>query len=517
MESRWDFEYKPSLRACAVHCYKKQVITRKTQHRIPTLSEAEAHIPPSAGRAKPFLVADAVYLLMVYAFFITLPPLGRDYAALARPDSILFFGKLVALFGGQGWAYLLFNLALLYGCMMLILILTRHLTNGPWWLGSVAAVLFMANPVKTEAVLNISGIRELWPAFMALLTLLVYIKCRQSESHSIRLLPLSAYLIAILTGPINITLFAVIVALEYSLFKKHSRCWMPIAFVGIIALLMGGQAFMPGAFHPAKMFAPLFYVAYPIGMLPDTVAFFQQGPFVGYVLGVIAAIASIWLIRKINNPAFTFGILGAAAFRLCQGSFTVEPVTLAGGGQLMLPAALAAIAVAGFFAALLKEPRWRKSVVRFTTLLCIAAMCCQIWVNLHWRRAGQELLQFHQDAEQLTQNSLGEPVAVAPDIQYYRTAPMMLYESVKYRTALSEPLPVIPYAPINLIPPVNITIERYSPHAIALSVQGLAVPETDTPPLFSRDWWLHRYEKRKPVILEIEAGERLFSEVLAPF
>ncbi len=481
------------------------------------MPETETHTTPTPGRAKPFFVADAVYLLMVYAFFITLPPLGRDYAALARPDSVLFFGKLVAFFGGHAWAYLLVNLVLLYGCMMLILILSRHLTNGPWWLGSVAAVMFMANPVKTEAVLNISGIRELWPAFMALLTLLVYIKCRQSNRKIARWLPLAVYVVAIVTGPTNIMLFAVIVVLEYTLFKQRSRCWIPIACVGVIALFMGGQAFMPDAFHPAKMFAPLFYVAYPIGMLPDTVAFFQQWPIVGYVLGALAAVAGIWLIRKVNNPAFTFGILGAVAFRLCQGSFTVDPITLAGGGQLMLPAAFATIAVAGFFAALLKEPHWRKSVVRFTTLLCIATMCCQVWVNLHWRRAGQEVRQFQADAVTTTQATPGEPVALVPNIQYYRTAPMMLYESVKYRTPFSDPLPVIPYAPINVIPPVSITIDHYSPHAITLSVQGLAVPEIDTPPLFSREWWLHRYEPRKPVVLEVEAGERLFSEVLVPF
>lgn len=474
------------------------------------MSETETHTAVPPDRVIPFFVADAIYLLAVYAFFITLPPLGRDYAALSRPDSILFFGKFVTLFGGHAWAYLLANLILLYGCMALVLLLTRQLTNGPWWLGSVAAVLFMANPVKTEAVLNICGVRELWPAFMALLTLLVYIKCRQLESPTLRLLPLSAYLVAILTGPVNIMLFAVVIVLEYTLFEQRSRCWIPIACAGVIALFMGGQALMPGALYPAKMFAPLFYIIYPIGMLPDTVAFFQQWPILGHVLGIVTAIAGIWLIRKIHNPALTFGVLGAVAFRLFQGSFTVEPITLAGGGQLMLPVALAAIAVAGFFHALLRDTYWRKSVVRFTTLLCIIAMCCQIWVNLHWRHAGKAVLDFQKDAVQATQDSPKEPVALVPDIQYYRTAPMMLYESVKYRTPFNKPLPVIPYAPINVIPPVDISIDHYSPHAITLSVQGLAVPETDTPQLFSREWWLHRYQPRKPVSIHLEAGELLF-------
>lgn len=482
-----------------------------------THTAALAESIPPTGRAKPLLVADAIYLLVVYAFFLTLPPLGRDYAALARPDSVLFFGKLLALFDNHAWAYLMLNLVLLYSCMALILVLTRYLTNSPWWLGSVAAVLFMANPTKTEAVLNISGIRELWPVFMALLTLLVYIRCRQSESHSIRLMPLSAYLVAILTGPVNITLFVVIVVLEYTLFKKHSRCWMPMTLVGIIALLMGGQAFMPDAFHPAKMFVPLFYIVYPIGMLPDTVVFFEQWPTVGYALGIATAITGIWLIRKVNNPAFTFGLLGAVTFRLGQGSVVVDPVTLAGGGQLILPTALISIAIAGFFAALLKNSYWRKSVVRITTLLCIFVMGCQIWVNVQWRHAGQEVQQFQNDAIATTTATPGEAIALVPDIRYYRTAPMMLSESVKYQTPFNEPLPIIPYAPINVTPPVKITLEKYSPQEITLSVQGLVVPKPKAPPFFSRDWWLHRHEKQQPVPIHLNAKHHPFSSVIMPF
>lgn len=471
---------------------------------------------PSTGRAKPFFIADAIYLTMVYAFFIALPPLGRDYAALARPDGILFFSSLVRMFDGYSWAYLLFNLVLLYGCMALILTLTKKLTKGPWWLGSVAAVMFMANPVKTEAVLNISGIRELWPGFMALLTLLVYMQCRQSDGRVVRWLPLVVYLVAILTGPLNIMLFAVIITLEYTVYKQHTRRWMPVAVAGIVALLMSGQWAMPGALHPARMVTPLFFVVYPIGMLPDTVSFFEHWPLTGYVIGIMILVAGVWLIRKVHNPAFTFGLVGAVAFRLCQGGFTVDPVTLAGGGQLLVPAALVSIAIAGFFHTTLEEPHWRKSVVRFTTLLCVAVMCCQVWVNLHWRHAGHEVERFQNSATLATQHLPGEPVCLAPDIQYYRTAPMMLYESVKYKTPFSEPLPVIPLLPINVIPPANIIVEHYSPHAITLSVQGLAAPEENTLSLFSREWWLHRYHHREAVRVELEAGEWLFPEILIP-
>ena len=474
--------------------------------------ETENHTAPAVrhSRATPLFVADALYLAMVYAAFLAIPPLGRDYAALARPDAVLFFTSLTRLFGGYGWMYLLLNLVLLYGCMALILVLTRHLTRGPWWLGSVAAVLFMANPVKTEAVLAISGVRDLWPGFMALLTLYVYVRCRQSAKVGAVQLPALVYLAAILTGPINIMLFVVVIVLEYSVYKEKTRRWLPLAIFGTIALFMSGQWAMSGALHPVRMFAPLFFVVYPIGMLPDTVLFFQQLPLAGYGLSAVVVLLGAWLIRKVNKPAFTFGLLGAAAFRLCQGGFTVDAVTLAGGGQLMLPAALLAIAVAGFFQAVMENSKWRITVVRVTTLLCIAAMCCQIWVNLHWRHAGQEALRVQKAVAEARRENPGEALALVPDIQYYRTAPMMLSESVKYQTPFSTPQPVVSLLPISVIPPVDIAVETYTRRKVVVSVQGLAAPEPETPSFFSRCWWLRRYQPPPPFTLQAEAVEQPF-------
>ncbi|HDP34855.1 MAG TPA: hypothetical protein ENN29_07070 [Candidatus Hydrogenedentes bacterium] len=460
----------------------------------------------SRDRAMPLFVADGIYLAAVYAFFLAIPPLGRDYAALARPDSVVFFDGMTRLFGAHGWMYLLVNFALLYGCVALILALARNLTDGPWWLGSVAAVLFMANPVKTEAVLNLSGVRDLWPCFMALLTIYVYLVCRESNLRGAGLAPLFVYLIAVLTGPLNITLFAVLMALEFFVFEKRTQRWLPIAVAGAIALFASGQWAIAGALGPARMFAPLFFIIYPIGMTPDTVAFFQAWPLAGYAVGIAAVVVCLYLIRKVNNPAFTFGLLGAAAFRLCQGGFTVDAVTLAGGGRLLVPAALVCIAVAGFFRAVMENVEWRKSVVRITTLLCIAAMICQLWVNLHWRHAGREMQRLQALVAEAALENPGEPIAIVPDIQYYRTVPLMLCESVKYRTPFSAPQPVVPLMPISVIPPVDINIKRYSPESVTVSVQGLAAPAEDKPPLFSRRWWLRRYQPTPPVILHIESA-----------
>ncbi len=237
----------------------------------------------------------------------------------------------------------------------------------------------------------------------------------------------------------------------------------------------------------------------------------------GYALGVVGCLGCLWLIRELNNPAVTFGILGAAVFRLCQGGYPVDAVTLAGGGQLMVPVALLAIAVAGFFQALLRDSRWRTSAVRVSTLLCVVVMCTQIWVNLHWRHAGREVQRFQAQTAETARAHPDAPLAVVPDIQYYRTAPMMLAASVAHQTPFGDAYPVVSLLPISVIPPMAVEVEHYSPESAVVSVGGLAAPSAVGPPLFSRCWWLRRHHPREPVTLHIEAGERPFPAVRIEF
>lgn len=457
------------------------------------------------GRAAPLLFADALYLAAVYVFFLAIPPLGRDYVALAHPDTIPFFRGMVWLFGGHGWLYLTTNLVLLYGCMAAILLLTGRITCGPWWLGSVAAVLFMANPVKTEAVLHVSAVHMLLPGLLTLCTLYVYVACRSAAHPVIRCVPLVVYVIVTLATPASPALFALIILLEYSVFKRRSYCWVPIAAVGMVAVVMTGHGFTTEAIHPARMIGPLFFVVYPIGLLPDTAAFFQAFPWVGHAIGIVLVIGALWFVWKLKEPAVTFGFLGAIVSRMGQGGDVVDPVTLAGGGSLLVPTAMLSIAVAGVFHAIMRNATWRRSVVRITTLLCVLAMCTQLWVNLHWCDAGRMVREFQITAVETAAAYPGEPLAVAPDIQYYRTAPVMLSESVRWDTPFSVSQPVVSLASVDVIPPVSVNVTRYSAESIEMTVQGLAVPAEQTPPFLSRCWWRSRYQPPLPVTLCFDA------------
>ncbi|MCX5771469.1 MAG: hypothetical protein NTZ09_14540, partial [Candidatus Hydrogenedentes bacterium] len=155
-----------------------------------------------------------IYLLIVYAWSLSLYPLGRDYAALADPTSLPpIAGKLFAweirAFGGSPYGYHAVNLVLLYGCMMALYRFVRLAIPGPFWLGTLAAALFMANPVHSEAVLNLSGVGDLVPAFLALLALVAYAQHRAGPRGWTGVLALAAFALAVLPYRQNVMLIIV--------------------------------------------------------------------------------------------------------------------------------------------------------------------------------------------------------------------------------------------------------------------------------------------------------------------
>lgn len=480
--------------------------------------------PPRQGKPRALLLADGIYLVLVFGWMLALTPLGRDYAAMANPDLLgpvpgHFFSGMMTLFSHCSWAYLLVNLVLLYTAMVMILVLARVLGRGPWWLGSVAAVLFMANPVKTEAVLSLAGIQYLVPGIFGLGVLLVYAVCRTRTGWLGRRFPLLVYLAAILACPDTVPLFLVLVVLELCSFRgvPHRRsAILPIVFVGSIAYLVSGQWALPGAMTPQAMFVPLFLILYPIGMLPDTVAFFAAFPWAGWLCALLLAGFAVYLVRRAAHPLVTFGLLGAMAYRLLQGGKAVDPVTLSGGGALLIPAALLSLAICGGFLAIMRHPTWRFSVVRASTLLCVAAMLCQGWINVHWFRAGREVRQFQTAAAATATAHPAQPLAVVPDLQYLGTAPVMLAESVRYNTPFGVALPVRSILPLSLLPPAEIAVFRYSPRELFVDVTGLAVPTFNKAPLFSRKWWRQRHQPQGRVTLRLEATSHPFPAVRIP-
>lgn len=464
------------------------------------------------GRPLPFLIADAFYLLLVYGWFFRTRPTGLSFQQLATSESMdtlprVFFHLLVDHFGNWSPGYILVNLFLLYASMVLVLILTRLLTREPWWLGSVAAVLFISFPAKTAAIFSLGGIQWLLPAFLGLLFLVIYAFYRRSSKSDLAFLPLLTYIVLCLVTPSNISLFAVVAMMEYTCFrdKSASSSKQPfvIAGVGVTFLFVSGQVFFPEALSFKGMFAPLLLFINPIGFLPQSLSFFSHYPFFGYGLGILLFVGVCLLLRRCNEGAVRFGFLGIFACRLGQGHGSIDLTTMENGGTLLIPAALLSVAVGAAFLHLATLPTWRPAVLRISTLLCFAALICQGWVNLQWHRGGQNVELFRQQAYALAEESPRETLALFPDIRYVGFVPWMLSDSIEHQSCLGDALPFLSLADVSLIPPWEIEVDLYTGEEGRLLISGLhqARPFHFHP--FRREWWHQRITPLPPVSLEV--------------
>jgi len=478
------------------------------------------------GRILPFLIADAAYLLIVYGWLVTMQPVGLSYRQAATPDEIhllprLIFQQMHRWFGDSIPGYLVVNFLLLYGCMVLIFFLTRLITRGPWWLGSVSAVLFMANPIKSTALLSIGGIQWLLPGLLGLAVLLLYALCRSGSMIGHKWLPFLTYLLVSVFTPSNIPLFAVIFVLEEICFKKAERSvtrhHIYIAAAGILLLFFSGQIFLPHALSLHAMFIPLLPLLNPIGFLSSTFSFFSYYTIAFYI-GLAAGLTLLcFFMRRYRHPAFIFGILGAFAFRIGQGSLPIDLVTLENSSTLLIPTALAAVGAAGFFLALSEIPHWNTSVVRLSTLVCCAAMLCQIWVNLQWYRAGADIARFRTAARISAEEHPGQYLAVFPDIDYVGFVPYFLSETLRPIDRNTSALPVYSPASFSVMPPLRAEVLVYAPNLAVASITGFDEKgKPDFRPL-SHDWWRQRLFRSGSRVLTREAGDHLFPLHRIPF
>ena len=398
-------------------------------------------------------VAMFIYTSIVYVWALPVHPLGRDYAFLAVPGRTMpflahgLFRWETATFGGWTWGYHLVNLALLYGCMLCLYRLVKWVVRGPFWMGTLAAALFMANPVHTEAVVNLGGVADLMPCLAALLATMLYVENASAPRCWKAVLALASLAWALLAYPENAGILFVIVLFEWLIAGNTEGRLRRIAPVAIIGFGMVLFAFFTTSFRPAPMFAPLYFVFYPLGFLPENARTFCAHPGLGWLAaGVVACIA--WLIhRKARHPAIPFGLAAMICSRLFLREPFVDPVHLIGGGQLLLATAWFNVALVAVFARMMEHRKWQRPVVVFTTLLCAAFFGMQIHANLKWRETGRMVRQFQTDAQ-----AVPPPVTVLPDYQYYDGAPMQLSWSIAWDTPFSKRVPALSTLPLHYDP-----------------------------------------------------------------
>ena len=423
-----------------------------------------------------------VYTSIVYAWGLPAHPLGRDYEALATQGENLpilagtLFRLEMAWFSDWAVGYHLVNLVLLYACMLLIYFLTNLTVRGLWWFGTLAAVLFMANPVHTEAVMNLSGVADLVPCLAALAALTACAYHAWQPGRRLFAFSLALLATASLLYEANAYLFLVVLLLERIITdpsKRDRKRLIPWLMIGACGLVWHREALVAGGVDPAGMFSPLYFLFYPIGFLPETARRFHEHPWLGWVAaGVVIAILAL-VCRKVRRGHVLFGLLAMAAIRLYPGADPIDPVHMVGGGQLLLANALFNIALVGLFFRIMDSIKWRVTTVWLTTMLCIVFFVMQVRANVLWRRAGDEVRAIQQWAEQRADEA---PLGLLPDYRYCAGAPMCLKEAISYDTPFSKAVPTVSILRLHTDKPAspNVHLRSWSPESGGeLAVTGL--------------------------------------------
>ncbi len=449
-----------------------------------------AGVPPanSASRRqlRAFLCTNLLYVWIVFGWSLSLYPLGIDFAYLADPHLMgdaagRVFEMLMRVSGDQIAYYRVFNLLLLYLGMVCILLLTRFTLNGPWWLGSFAAVLTMANPAKSEAVLQLSAVADLLPACAALMALTAFAAWRRLGGPPLYALSLLLSVFAVVYFPENAAL-PLVLFLFYIVIPTgnlaNSLQLLPIA--GLMVFWLYNIIGLYGHFGMdlVQRFAPLYLAFYPLGLKVETATLYEAWPWLWMVPALLTA-GVVYLSYKLSRqPALLFGVFAALAFRLVPMA-DFDFVHLRGGGALIVPIALLNVGAAAVWMQVQRHARWRRAAVLLTTLLCVVWMTLQVQAVWHWREAAAVVKSFQARASMSVVESAGEPVAIAPDFRYHQTAPVACYASILHDTPFSKELPATTVLAMHYFRPGKgeVNLLEYGPLGGVFEISGCSVQE----------------------------------------
>ena len=397
-----------------------------------------------------------VYLISLYGWGLWIHPLGRDYEHLANLGSDMpflarqLFSLEVKTFGADPVGYHLVNIGLMYACMLLVYHFINKSAKGLWRFGTLAASLFMANPVHSETMHNLSGVADLVPCLAGLMVLTAYAWNAEKPSKARLALALIFACVAAGLYRENAGMGFVLIAYELLVVRKESRLvprGIVIGALAVVAAIIGGHFSGMGELDLRQMFAPLYLVFYPIGFLPKTVESMHERMWLVW-LSIAALLLVIELIhRKARRPEFIFAILGMLLLRIVPSAREVDLVHMVGGGQLLLPNVIFTLGFIIIVFRIMDHPRWRVPMITITTTLVIIFFVMQ-WRSLKtWSDAGKYVRDFQAHAREMTQD--GEVLGVLPDFQNYKGAPLALSQSISHDTPFSKRIDHVSIMPIH--------------------------------------------------------------------
>lgn len=433
------------------------------------------------------MVVMAVYALIVYLWGLRLPALGRDFALLADPAAHLpaLTARLVdwetTLFGGWAPGYHLVNIVLVYLTMVCLFWLVRITVPGPFWMSTLAAVLFMANPATAGGMLHLTAAADLFPCLVVVALTLLY----AWDVFVPRLWKRGAYFaIALAAGlllPQATALFALGLAYEIIVATKERRRTDRLALgaAGFIAVTAyQAPRLLDQGIALGERFVPLYFLTYPIGFLPETAQRIVAMPWLGW-LGAAAVIAGVILVgRKVRRRSFWFALAAGVLLRIFGEVRPLDLVHLSDGGHLLSASAFLHLGAAALFTRMMDNPRWRVTVVSGTTILAAVFFGMQIIQQFHWGHAAKLVREFQTKAEVHGDELLG----VLPDYQCYKGAPVQLSKSIQFDTPFSTARPHWIILRLHYAKGLEATLEDWGPASSTLILEGAPLKDLDIAP-----------------------------------
>lgn len=258
-----------------------------------------------------------------------------------RPITTITYLLNYKLFGINGFYYHLTNVLLHCINSLLLfwlgLFLFNKIENGNS-VSLISAVLFAAHPIHTEAVTFISGRTDLLAALFMLISLIGYLKWRQTSKSLFFIISCVSFVFGIFSKEVSLVLPALIVLIEYWQSNKSLREFIKTDLKNILAYLMGfiiiGISYFLMRVFVLKLAAPpyptynfyttqflmqkvfLFYIKlliFPINLSVSYINYFTVPKTMfdlwflsALIINIIIFVGAIWALLKRNILGFCF-------------------------------------------------------------------------------------------------------------------------------------------------------------------------------------------------------------------
>ncbi len=448
--------------------------------------------------------------------------IGQDFY---RPWLVLTILTDFWLWKTVPFGYLLTNLVLLTGCVVLVHLVVARLTRG-WaiWRSSCAALLaaaiFALNPLHCENVSWVVGRADLLACFYFLLAFLLFVIGRQSGRRLLSWLALASFVIALLAKEMAVGLPLLVAAHEFFNVDEHKTrrelpdsdwlgrvssalretlwFWVAIVpyfavralvletpfggYVGVIGLTlsqsMWGRWSDLGNIY--RLLFPFSYAAFAGQFVPVSI--------VGLCYAVLLAALVLRLTKRDLSARWTLFLtvwIVVAIAPLVQVwglGYNLE------GGRYFL---FLTVPLAIFWSVLVFHPlsrQWRQTSAMYATVLGASALVClvatmgyaAVKTDLIWLSAGRELQALGRSCCQIFARSGPKDKFLILGLPKDRGGAHMLYNGAMFQDMLSPPFvypPVFPkfatFEPFLNGPPQFINASRFKQMLASSRTRGV--------------------------------------------